>query len=533
MGGVFDAREYRPAGPTVKAFHESNAFTRMMAGPIGSAKTTAAAVAEAFFCGMLQRPDSQGVRHAKVGILRDTYRNLYSTLIPTWFRWVPREFGHFTGSDDRPASHELEIMAPFTDGTPGMGPVRLRVEMRALGPNTVEAVCRGWELTGCYLDEADLFPEEAVSFLAGRVMRYPDKAQRVTRGVWGTFNKPDVDHWLYRKCVEEEQRHYEDDFEFFDQPGGLLPGQPYRVNPAAENLENLDADYYIKAAKGQQTWYVRRMLRNEWGASVSGDLVFPEFQPALHVSPVQLMPAPRTVLSLGIDGGGTPAAVIGGRDEYGRRVIYDEVVLTDPSDPRGRRLLHGVGPKRFAEAVGDLILPKYDKCFFQIAHADPAMFFGADREMGEYADIETIGQLLKIPVQPAPSNEIALRLEAVRSGLTTLAFDGRPMKIYNPSCQWLRRGYTSDYKWQERDPKQPGARLKPQKTATSHVCDADQYYSLGDMGRAGVTAGPKFDRGKPKEEAHLPASYRQAKVEWAKAQPASGGGSYRSDFDPW
>ena len=119
MAEAFDPRFYVPSGETVRRFHESTAFTRTMAGPIGSAKTTAAFVAEPFFTAMTQKPNNQGVREAKVGVLRDTYRNLYATLIPTWHAWVPKDFGHFTGSDDRPAKHDLEFMAPFTDGSPG------------------------------------------------------------------------------------------------------------------------------------------------------------------------------------------------------------------------------------------------------------------------------------------------------------------------------------------------------------------------------------------------------------------------------
>lgn len=34
-------REYAPAGPTTKAFHESPVFVRGIMGPIGSGKSTA------------------------------------------------------------------------------------------------------------------------------------------------------------------------------------------------------------------------------------------------------------------------------------------------------------------------------------------------------------------------------------------------------------------------------------------------------------------------------------------------------------
>jgi hypothetical protein len=128
---------------------------------------------------------------------------------------------------------------------------------------------------------------------------------------------------------------YDPLFEYFDQPGGLLPAC-LKANPAAENLQNLDAGYYIISAAGQPEDYVRRMIRNEWGASVSGERVYQTFRAERHVPGRASSRRPGQVLRLGLDGGGTPAAVIGGRDSYGRRIIYDEVVLTDPADPRAR-----------------------------------------------------------------------------------------------------------------------------------------------------------------------------------------------------
>lgn len=540
---MFDVRSYVPPGETIRRFHESSAFTRMVAGPIGSAKTTGCMVAEPFFVTMLQRPDSQGVRTASVGILRDTYRNLYATTMKTWHAWVPKDVGKFVGSDDRPASHDLEFHAPYTDGTRGMGLCRLRMEWRALGSSMdVEATCRGWELMAAGVDEADLVPIETFSFLSGRVQRGGQKAYRVSRGVWGVFNKPDTDHPLYDLCVERAGEHDPADFEFFDQPGGLLPGgPPYRTNPAAENLQNLDDGYYERAANGQPEWYIRRMLRNQWGASVAGEPVFLEFDPDRHVSPVELEPEPGTDLVLGLDGGGTPAAVVLGRDRRtGRRIIYAEVVLVDPTDPRGRRLLTGVGPKRFAEAIGDTLHPRFSKCRLQIAYGDPANFHGADKEAGEYAFMEKVALHLKVGVVPAPSNAIAVRLEAVRTPLNrSNTLDGRPDLLINPSCRVVRRGFGGDYKWEPRDPRQPAKALRPQKTTTSHVMDAAQYALLGDQGHTAVMAGQAFDPARPKaapgfrETASglvVPASYADGPTSYGQG---AGGASYRSDWSPW
>lgn len=519
--------DYRPPGPTMKRFHESTSFFRACAGPIGSGKTTSMIVADPVFGGMIQLPNSQGVRTFKFGVIRDTYRNLYATTMKTWLAWFPKDIGDFQGSDDRPASHRLELVTQDMH-------LSLEAEFRALGANSVEAVCRGWELNGAMVDEADTVPEEAPTFLGGRVMRAGDVNLRQTRGVSLAFNKPDVDHPLYRWCEEGAM----EGLEFFDQPPGLLPGLPYRANPNAENAAHLDPDYYVKAAMGQPEWYVRRMLRNQWGASVSGEVIYPSFSRERHVLPADQDPPPGSVLRIGADGGGTPAAVIVGRDRIGRRIVYDELVLVDPYDPTGWRLLHGVGPKRFGEALRDLINePRYRGCRFEIGYGDPAAFYGADREAGEYSFMETAGMTCNVPMVPAESNEVWLRHDAVKALLNETAVDGLPMLMINPRCRFLTRGFTSDYKWEAHDPKQPGKTLKAQKSRTSHVHDALQYECLGDLGRAAVVAGRRFDR----HDGRLPVAEIQRGPSTGQTQLASlvgrklevPGTTYKVDFSPW
>lgn len=530
---MFDVKTYRPAGPTLKRFHESSAFIRLMAGPVGSGKTAGAGCAEMVLGAMIQQPMPDGVRRAKFGVLRDTYRNLYSQFIPSWFEWYPRELGSFVGSDDRPAMHTFSADTPI-------GPCEIQVEMRALGANSVEKTCRGWNLTGCFLDEADLLPEETIAFLTGRVKRWPQRPYRVTKGVWGVFNKPDVDHWTYQMCMEE--KHDRADFEFFDQPGGLLDGgPPFLPNPAAENLERLDDDYYLIQATNNKAAYVRRMVRNKWGSSVAGDPVYPEFNTEHHVSTIELEPGPRDRLTVGLDGGGTPAATISGRDPVGRRITYAELVMVDPFDPKRRRLVHGVGPTRFGQALKELLKRRFPNNPVTI-YGDPAAFYGADREGGEFSYMETVGHAIGVAVQPAPSNEIYVRHEAVRDGLTNWR-DGRPMQMINPSCLWIRAGATSDYKYEPADPKQPGKTLKPLKTRTSHVHDAWQYDALGDVGRAGVVAGEKFDRWSPaaqQEAAGSPIWRQIAESERANTGPGhadsygdAGGPAYSTEFNLW
>ncbi len=542
--------QYTPAGATLARFHASAAMTRLISGPVGSGKTTAACWDVGPFTAMLQSPGPDGVRRAKVGMLRDTYRNLYGTTLETWFKSFPKDLGDFVGSDDRPFKHTLVFPAPYvgSDGrwTRETGTCELVVEGRALGAHSVEATCRGWELMGAYVDEFDLCPEETGPFLLARTMRGGQVGTRRSRGVIGTFNKPDVDHFLYRKCVEETAEHRENGMEYFDQPGGLLAGVPYTTNPAAEGLQFLDPDYYVTSARGNAEWYIRRMLRNEWGASLAGEPVYTGFDDRRHISPVELEPPARSILTVGLDGGGTPAAVVMGTSPTGRRTIYAEVVVLDPTDPKGRRLAHGVGPTRFGEILKATLAQRFGHCLVQIGYADPASFYGADRENGEYSWPEIVGQKTGIPFQPAPSNEVEMRLDAVKALLyRSNDFDGKPDLIINPSCRFLRRGFASDYKYEDRGRKGAGETLKPQKTATSHAHDGLQYACLGDQGRAAVVAGRAWDLQKPKAQtAWDRAADRQAtgpELPWAKGRSAMAGEyasegigqTYKSGFNIW
>lgn len=520
---MLDIKTYIPAGETLRRFHQSAKFFRAVCGPVGSGKTAAAGCAEMVLGCMVQNPFPDGVRRAKFGVLRDSYRNLYSQFLPSWFEWFPRELGKFTGSDDRPAMHT------FTADTP-IGPCEIQVEMRALGTNSVEATCRGWNLTGCFIDELDLLPREALGFLSGRVKRWPQRPYRVSKGVWGVFNKPDEDHWLHDMCVDDPPP----DFEFFDQPPGVRRGDPPSVlNPLAENLERLDPDYYEVQIENNRhdQGYAHRMVYNEWGASRAGQLIYPGFSSLVHVSPVELEPPPGTILRLGLDGGGTPAAVIGGRNPYGQLVIYAEVVIEDPLDTKHRTLKRQVGGRRFGEALRDALQPRFRHCKVELGWGDMSAWYGVDREMGEYSDMETAGQVAGIALIPSESNEIALRLDAVRDRLSTPGGSTRPNMIINPSCRWVRRGFVTDYRWEDEKKKAAGETLKPVKSATSHVHDALQYLCLGEVGRAGVTGGQKFDRWQGQPDAPSSKLWREHEVRVvARGAGQSYGGA---DFDLW
>lgn len=441
---------WRAPGPVAAAMYAARGPVSAIMGPIGSGKTGTCLmrmVAQA----QEQRPWTDGVRRMKWAVIRDTYRNLEQTTLPSWLSWVPASVGEFSAGP--PASHTLRL--GLADGTIA----ELVVEFIALGEQRVEDVMRGWEGTGAYINEADRLSPDVLTFLRGRVGRYPSKAMGGPSwwGVTMDLNAPDTDSWVYQLLVEQRP----EGFEFFRQPSGL--------SPQAENLSNLPPGYYEAQMAGQPDWYIRRFIRNEFGFSRDGKPVYAEWNDQLHVAPRDLEPNPRLPLILGLDAGGTPAATIGQREASGQWRQLDELVAEEHAS---------MGAKRFGGLLAKLLAERY-RGLSVIAWGDPSAGEGADRVAGEDDWLRMVGKEIGVPVRAAPTNRLHPRLEAVRLPLTRLIDGHIPGFLLSPRCKVLRKGFNSHYRY--RRVQVAGGRYddKPDKNPWSHVHDAQQYQMLG------------------------------------------------------
>lgn len=69
-------------GPVANAFYADRSEVAAIMGPIGSGKTSVSLMKPlAIACE--QQPNGSGIRYYKHIVLRDTYRNLYNTVIPS------------------------------------------------------------------------------------------------------------------------------------------------------------------------------------------------------------------------------------------------------------------------------------------------------------------------------------------------------------------------------------------------------------------------------------------------------------------
>lgn len=441
---------YKAPGPIAERFLASRAFVELIMGPVGSGKTGLNLMKHVFHA-REQRPSLlDGVRRYKLTVVRDTYRQLWQSVLPSWFGWVPKTVGSFQGEKDGPASHLLRFRLP--DRTL----VEYTADFLAIGEHKVEDVLRGRETTAFYLNELDLLAVDVMTFCLGRVGRFPSQREGGPNwyGITADFNAPDVDSPLYALL-----ENLPEGWEFFEQPSGL--------SPEAENIANLPEGYYERQATGQPDWYVQRMIENKFGASRAGRPIYPEYNDRLHGRHV-LKPIPGRKILLGLDAGGSPAAVFGQHAAMGQWLILDELT-TEP----------GTGPTRFGALLAQRLADDY-RGFEIEAWADPSAFYGGDKETGEGDWIRAVEAATGLRIRPAPTNSKHMRWDAVRLPLTRMLDGHHPGLRLGVRCKLLRRGFLSDYRFRKLAiPGEARYSEDAEKNEVSHPHDGLQYVMAG------------------------------------------------------
>lgn len=443
---------WKPPGPVAAAFMASMKPTQIINGPIGSGKTTACFIKAIRLASKQQRSTLDGHRKFKLCVVRDTYRQLWKTTLPSWWKRIPRSVGEFIGAENAPASHRVQFQLDDSSI------VDLQVDFVAIGENAVEDVLRGYEPTAFYLNEADLLAREVYTYARGRVGRYPDMSEGGPSwyGIIADCNAPELSSWLYLDVF----RTTPPDVDLFRQPSGF--------DARAENISALPAGYYENQKSGQPDWYIKRMLENVPGYSRAGKPIYPEFVDTMHVAPQDLLPIPGLALLLGLDAGMFPGGAIGQRMPNGQWRIIDELIGVS-----------GMGSLRFGDMVAQRLKERYEGWRTIRAWADPSAAYGADKEAGESSWIEIVAARAGIRIDPGPTNSLIPRLEAVRKPLTSF-IDGKPAFLISPRCVILREGFNSGYRFK----KLMGQDLEryseePDKNEYSHPHDGLQYLLSG------------------------------------------------------
>ncbi|MBI2798998.1 MAG: TerL [Gammaproteobacteria bacterium] len=384
---------------------------------------------------------TDGRRHARYAVIRNTYPELKTTTIKTWSQWVPQSVGRWR--DQGPPSHH--ILDAGLD---------LEVLFIALDRPDDIAKLLSLELTGAWINEAREVPKAVLDALTGRVGRYPPVRDGgcVEPQIWMDTNSPDSDHWWYRLAEEGTP----EEFAFFTQPGGL--------NPGAENLANLPESYYERACAGKDDDWVAVYVRSEYGYVREGKAVYPEYRDSVHCREFEI--SRSLPLWIGLDFGLTPAAVFGQRTAMGAWRWHSELVCED------------MGAWRFGELLRGTFAERYPGIVIAGVTGDPA---GDSRQPGD-TDERTVFQILNtvgIQAIPAHTNDPVFRREAVAQALNRMV-DGTAGLLIHPQCRMLRKAMAGAYAYRRvQISGEERYRDKPDKNMYSHVAEAAQYLMLG------------------------------------------------------
>lgn len=441
-------------------FHRSQAFVRGLMGPVGSSKTSAC-VMEGFTRSCEQAPHN-GIRRVRGAALRSTYPELKSTTIKTFMDWLP----FLRMRWDVPISARGKL--PLPDGTT----LDLEVIFIALDRPEETGKVRGLELTWAWLNEASEMAREAFDIVTQRVRRYPSVKHGGPSwsGVFMDTNAPDSDHWYYKLAEVEKP----EGFEFFRQPGAMIDvGGEWKVNPNAENMANLPANYYQAMVHGKRREWVKVFLANEYGTFVDGKPVYPEYADDIHTSKKPLAVLEKLPIIVGLDYGQSPAAVLLQITPRGQLRVIDELWGYD------------IGIGAFAE---DVLKPHlalhYPKREFMYV-GDPA---GIAKESDERSAFDVLAAHGIVAV-PAHTNRLTGRLEAVRHYLGRMV-DGQPALIVDPKCERIRKGFLGKYHYKRVQVSFERFKEMPEKDEYSHPHDALQYAAL--LARIEDVGGTKF-----------------------------------------
>lgn len=470
LRGEVNLFAFESPGPVASAYLASASPYAIIMGPAGSGKTTTSVVKTAVQT-LRTPPCRDGVIRARGVVLRDNFRTLYRTTLPSWFRTFPRDWpaSHFEGGQDRPAKHVI------TFRTPTGQLVEMTVDFFAVGDQVVEDLLKGYEITWAWANEADLLAENVIPFLYTRTGRYPSRADLrdpeaiKPRQVFADINPPDVDHFIYKNCVETPQSGWT----LYQQPSGLSEG--------AENRRGVTRAEYEDTARNITDPRDRiRFVEGRFGYSNAGKPVYPDFDHEKVFASTPLPVLTQVPLHAGLDQGLSPAL---------------ELFQVDPATGQVRFLAevvpgHGIGPERFAA----LIVAKLQEPRFRLAapglwFADPAGFYGADRQNGELSWAQAIGAAIGRTVLPAPTQDFGMRKDALGIPLMKDLSAGAKMVAIDPDCPMLRKGLAAKYQFAKQ--RLNGSNVygdRPVKNEWSHPVEAAQYGVLGVRGTAGIVA---------------------------------------------
>jgi hypothetical protein len=239
-------------------------------------------------------------------------------------------------------------------------------------------------------------------------------------------------------------------------------GKWWKVNPQAENINNLPGGYYPQMLLGKNLDWIRCYAGGLYTYVQEGRPVWPEYEDSTMSGDTEVEPG--VPIQVGLDFGLTPAATIGQRLPNGRWLIHHEIVTFD------------MGLERFGMQLLAELNQRYPNHQVML-WGDPAgMARDAIYEVTSFEFLRTLG----LRAQPTASNDFKVRREASAAPMQRL-INGKPGLIVNRSCKLLRKALGGGYHFKRVavGAGQERFRDAPNKNEHSHIGDSFGYLMLG------------------------------------------------------
>jgi len=454
--------DYR-ASRTMATFSKCDAFGRLIAGPVGSGKTTGAIV-EMMRRAMEQHPAPGGLRNTRFAVVRQTLKQLKDTVLKDCDTWLnANRLGQWKVSD---STYYIEF-----------DNIRSEWIFLPLEDAADQGRLLSMQLTGAWLSECIEMDIDILGPLSGRIGRYPSGAKGTPtwNGVLADTNFPaEMTPWY--QFMENPPM----DWRIFKQPSGLA-WNAENLNFLLQNEDTikLPFDHPDRVARGREYYnrmvrlhgidsdFVKRYVKAEYGDDPSGQAVYKQtFRRQWHVVPNTNV-LPGYPIIVGQDFGRDPWSLICQPDHMGRLIVHEEVPATN------------IGLEKHCQESlrGKLMQSKYMGCKVALV-GDPAGV--AKSTHSEETSFDLLSRL-GFPCFPAPTNDLDPRLRAVESFLGRHTNGGPSMLINEEGCPHLIRGLAGGYRFEFM--KVSGLRKPvPRKDEFSHVNDCLQYVALACNG---------------------------------------------------
>lgn len=313
------------------------------------------------------------------------------------------------------------------------------------------------EITFAYLNELRELPREAIENVVSRLGRYPAKSKgtgATKPKLWADSNACDTDNWMYKKFFEDLPKNWA----LFMQPPAI--DKDGKINPEAENLDNLPDTYYTDNISGNAKDWVDVMCRVKFIPLQTGKPVYPEYNDQLHCIAADKITKPSEELPLicGADNGRWSGFVIGQKDTLGRIVCFDELTSED------------IGAEEFGRIIKAYLQEHY-KGYQIIIYLDPACNIRSQLDDNTHL---AIWKGMGLNCVLSSTNKPSIVTEGVKSKLNTLTA-GKPSLVISDKCKQLRKGMNGGYQYRRIN--QSGERYSetPDKSKYSHICNALEY----------------------------------------------------------